>query len=249
MVKTTPAIDDRGRYYRFEAEEGSFLSPGYSQLVLRDLYQTIEDRNVLTIYDIGSGRGYNIPALRQRFPASLLIALDLNWNALSAARNETSAAWPVQCDALTLPLEDSRADLAVCTEVLEHVADLDSAVREIARVVRPGGYAVISSPNYLNLMGLRKWIHDRRNGLEHWDPWGGHPGFERFMVPRLVRHAVEPHFRILRVRGAGFAMAWIPLGYRRIGRLNDRFPLARLGRWPLFRSIAVNRYLLLQKRP
>src|SRR3989442_6031107 len=107
MVKKTPELDGRGRYYRFEAEEGSFLSAGYNQVVLRDLYQTIEDRNVSTIYDIGSGRGYNIPALRQRFPSSLLIALDLNWNALRAGRNEPSTAWPVQCDALALPLEDS----------------------------------------------------------------------------------------------------------------------------------------------
>ncbi len=50
--------------------------------------------------------------------------------------------------------------------------------RRSRRVLRPNAWAVISSPNYLNPMGVRKWLNDRRLGESYWDPRGGHPGFE-----------------------------------------------------------------------
>jgi SAM-dependent methyltransferase len=138
-------------------------------------------------------------------------------------------------------------DLAVCTEVLEHVEDLNLAFGEISRILRSGGHAVISSPNYLNPMGLRKWRNDWRMGESYWDPWGGHPGFERLMLPRTVSKAFRSRFTVRAVLGAGYLMAWIPLGYRRIGRLSDSFPLRAAGRLPLLRHLGMNRYLLLKK--
>ena len=43
-------------------------------------------------------------------------------------------------------------------------------------------------------------------------------------------------------------MAWVPLGYRRIGALNDRHPFIGLGRLPLLRDLAINRYVLPRQR-
>jgi len=202
----------------------------------------------MVVCDIGSGSGNNLALLCEVFPSSRLIALDLNLKALARGGRAAPSVLSVQADALALPISNGRADLAVCTEVLEHVADLSAAVGELARIVRPRGCAVISSPNHLNLMGLRKWLMDARHGREYWDPWGGHAGFERCMLPGLVRRAVEPHFQILAVRGAGYLMAWMPLGHRRIGAAHDRYPFVHMGRWPLMRDIAMNRFLLLRKK-
>jgi SAM-dependent methyltransferase len=139
-------------------------------------------------------------------------------------------------------------DLVLCTEVLEHVADLQAAVCELARILAPAGHAVLSSPNYLNPMGLRKRHKDKRLGAEFWDPWGGHEGYERLMLPSLVNRAVRPWFEILEVRGAGYLMAWTALGYRRVGKKNDRYPMLLLGRVPGIRHLAMNRYLLLRRK-
>lgn len=60
-----------------------------------------------------------------------------------------------------LPLDDSSADLAVATDVIEHLDDDLGALREIVRVLRPGGMALITVPAYPRLFSS----HDR--ALEH----------------------------------------------------------------------------------
>ncbi len=55
----------------------------------------------------------------------------------------------VKADITALPFEADAFDLILCSHVLEHVPDDDAAMRELARVLAPGGLAVIQSPvNY-----------------------------------------------------------------------------------------------------
>jgi SAM-dependent methyltransferase len=50
-------------------------------------------------------------------------------------------------DASKLPFPDRWFDAVMTLETLEHVADLDGVVREIARILRPGGNLIITVPN------------------------------------------------------------------------------------------------------
>jgi SAM-dependent methyltransferase len=74
----------------------------------------------------------------------------------------------VEGDVLALPLPDASFDAALSTQVLEHVTDPALALREIARVLRPGGRLVLTCPG--------TWPHHEtpydffrytRFGLEH----------------------------------------------------------------------------------
>jgi SAM-dependent methyltransferase len=56
------------------------------------------------------------------------------------------AAADVPADITDLPFEDESFDLALCLHVLEHVPDDRAAIRELARVLRPGGTAVVQVP-------------------------------------------------------------------------------------------------------
>jgi len=50
-----------------------------------------------------------------------------------------------------LPYQDGRFDIVTATEVIEHLEDFRSILREIFRVLKPGGICVLSTPNILNL--------------------------------------------------------------------------------------------------
>lgn len=45
----------------------------------------------------------------------------------------------VRCDITDMPFQDGEFDIVMCTEVLEHVKDPQAAVKELVRVLRPGG--------------------------------------------------------------------------------------------------------------
>lgn len=58
----------------------------------------------------------------------------------------------VQCDMTEpLPFRTASVDHAVSSEGIEHISDAFAFLRELARVVRPGGTLILTSPNTLNL--------------------------------------------------------------------------------------------------
>lgn len=59
-----------------------------------------------------------------------------------------------------LPVDDASVDIAIASDVIEHLPDDAAAVRELVRVLRPGGLALITVPAYPSLMGA----HDRALG-------------------------------------------------------------------------------------
>jgi ubiquinone/menaquinone biosynthesis C-methylase UbiE len=58
----------------------------------------------------------------------------------------------------SLPYSDQTFDYVTCIEGLEHIENPQQAVREFARVLRPGGHLVTSVPNILNIEERLKWL-------------------------------------------------------------------------------------------
>lgn len=154
------------------------------------------------ILDVGSGTGGNLPDLSRVGPT---YGVELS---ATAAGQAVVHAPVVVGDGGRLPFRDGSFAAVVCTEVLEHVDDPSAAFAEMARVLRLGGLAYVTTPNYSNLAGLHKWWADRRSGRHDWNPWGAHEGgYEAFMTGRRLWHHARQHFALLEARGLDYGQA------------------------------------------
>ena len=106
----------------------------------------------------------------------------------------TSAPWFGLMYARGLPISNACLDAVFAGEIIEHLVDTDSFIAEIARVLRPGGHTVITTPNlasFENRLRLLAGIYPisggssrRRRGARP----GIHPtGFEEAACPAPSR--------------------------------------------------------------
>jgi SAM-dependent methyltransferase len=110
------------------------------------------------LLDMGAGAGRH--AFESFRRGAKVIALDYDvaelkdvaglFAAMHAAGEapEGAAAATVNGDGTQLPFPDDAFDRIVCSEVLEHIPDLDAAVRELHRVLKPGGTVAATVPTW-----------------------------------------------------------------------------------------------------
>ena len=101
--------------------------------------------------DLGCGRGRHAHALA-RLSEGHVVAVDIDGAEVTATRegfalDPSITNWSVaEANALKLPFADDSFDHVVCSEVLEHLPDYESALDEVARVCRNGGAFALSVP-------------------------------------------------------------------------------------------------------
>jgi 2-polyprenyl-3-methyl-5-hydroxy-6-metoxy-1,4-benzoquinol methylase len=88
-----------------------------------------------------------------------------------------------------IPLPPASADVVVAIETIEHLENPRAFCRELARVLRPGGWLVITTPNQLSLLSLLSLI--ARNRFAAF-PDAGYPVHCSALLPNdLLRMARE----------------------------------------------------------
>jgi ubiquinone/menaquinone biosynthesis C-methylase UbiE len=129
-------------------------SPWY-ELVLEYL-APMQGKRVL---EIACGRGGFSNVLRSR--GANVFGADFSAAALGIASQKAGRddagflrSGLSQADAHHLPFADSAFDCVISCETIEHLTDPPAALGEMARVCKPGGMLYLTTPNYLNLMGL-----------------------------------------------------------------------------------------------
>jgi SAM-dependent methyltransferase len=102
------------------------------------------------LLDCGAGTGLFAESMRA---VCRVRVLDDHAESLAILRTRFSAEEIVEGSATAIPLPAASADCVTALDVLEHIADDHAAVREIERVLRPGGSVVITVPAMMALWG------------------------------------------------------------------------------------------------
>jgi len=161
-----------------------------------DLAGSVEGLDVL---DVGCGDGASAVALALRGARSS--GVDISSDALAQARRNSRAADVsialAAADAGRLPFPAGRFDLVISVTALCFVASPDDAVREMARVLRPGGRVVLGELGLLSAWGVWRRLRGRLGS----HTWRSAHLWTPSTLGRLVSDAgLEP----VRVRGAAY---------------------------------------------
>ncbi len=115
---------------------------------LREAFLKIPPAPVL--FDGGAGSGEFLRKALVAGFAQKVIALEYdaeNFQRLQENLGQEPRAQLIRGSLLEVPLKDATADMVMSTQVIEHIEDHETAARELIRVLKPGGHALISVPH------------------------------------------------------------------------------------------------------
>jgi SAM-dependent methyltransferase len=109
------------------------------------------------VVDVGCGPGQYLSRIASERPGLQVLGLDL-----SAGMRPHAVA-----DAQQLPLADRVASAVLAMHMLYHVPDIDRAIGEIARILRPGGVAIVATNGHGHMRQFRDLFADAVRAANH----------------------------------------------------------------------------------
>jgi len=235
--------DDRpvaaGRFYPPSFWCGKYERPYERRRaeVMERLYARVPFRRDWTALDLGAGSGFYSRALRRR--AGQVIALDVDAEVMAPLAASGLRTVVTDLDA-PIPLASETADFVNCLEVLEHLRRPLALLDEIRRLLKPNGFALLSTPNRASLEGFKgrfaSWATATR-----WTAWDD--THRTIFSYRQIVSEVRRRLEILESGGYYYGV----LSFR-----NHHLPpgLWRLYcRLPLLRALGFDTVLLAHKAP
>jgi SAM-dependent methyltransferase len=122
-------------------------------------------RRQSAVLDIGTSTGTNLRLMRDMGFGDV-IGLDFSEEAVRYCASK-GLGQVRRGDVCAIPFDNASFDLVLATDIIEHVDDDALALREISRVLRPGGVALLTVPTFQSLWGLQDEVshHKRRYRL------------------------------------------------------------------------------------
>lgn len=166
----------------------------YHVKLIREHLGDLRGRRVL---DVGCGKGRFARVFQEQEPAAEIWGLDISEEMLRFVPRGVHT----RAGSMTeLPFTDGFFDAAYATESLEHAVEIDKAVAEICRVVKPGGRIAIIDKNA---------EHWGRLKTPEWEKWFNRRELERL----LARHCRKVSSRFISywedVEPDGLFLAWL----------------------------------------
>jgi ubiquinone/menaquinone biosynthesis C-methylase UbiE len=119
-----------------------------------------EDGTGLRLLDSGCGTGHHMVPLRER--GYEVAGVDASKEMLEHARINNPESLILEADVEEIPLPDASFDIILSVEVLRHLPRSAQTIAEMSRLLKPGGFALVTATPLLNMNGyalLNKLTH------------------------------------------------------------------------------------------
>lgn len=237
MMTTDSKLAYEAWHGRLEVD-GDTATPWHR--LVREHIDPARDLDGKRVLEIGCGRGGFACwlAARERYAPAEVVAADFAETAVrkgeefAARRGIVGISWEV-ADIQNIKHADASFDTVVSCETVEHVPDPRRAVRELARVLRPGGRLLLTTPNYLGMMGLYRG-YMRLTGRKFTEE--GQPINNFTLLPRTLAWVRRAGLRATVVDGVGHYMPFPGRPPIELPVFNNPRPLQR---WFALHSLVV----------
>jgi ubiquinone/menaquinone biosynthesis C-methylase UbiE len=145
----TTSFLKKNRDERMDANRTDIFSPERTAFHLDRYVFASQYINSNTVVDVASGTGYGADFMASCAQPVKIYGLELDTKAVAYAKSKyQSNKVEFQQGSITdMPFPDDFCDVLTSFETLEHVEDEHQQLREIQRVLKPGGYYIFSTPN------------------------------------------------------------------------------------------------------
>jgi len=158
--------DELTEFHETTAGSSHFIDRASRRHALEQLGKHVKGASPVVL-DVGCSSGFMLRLIRESLPHVSVIGSDVVRGPLEQLAADIMDVPLLQFDLLSCPLPDNSIDAVVLLNVLEHIQDDAAAVRQVYRILKPGGIAVIEVPAGPHLYDVydELLLHCRRYSL------------------------------------------------------------------------------------
>jgi len=155
---------------------------------------------VNSILDVGAGSGDFINVLKDVFTKAKITGIDPDGESLKEAAKKHPDCSFMEMNGEHLEFADNSFDLASISMALHHLPDIQKALKEMQRVVKPGGWIIVNelfSNNLNHAQEVHKMFHHFRSSIDRLTGINHNETFEKEHILHLIKTAgitVQFHF-------------------------------------------------------
>lgn len=197
--------DDLTNFHADTADSNHFIDRASRQNAVNQLVKHLAGVEAPVIMEIGCLAGLTLRQIRETMPQAFVIGADYVREPLEQLAITMPDVPFIQFDLVKCPLPDNSLDAVVLLNVLEHIENDGEALRQLYRILKPGGIAVIEVPAGPNLYDVydKLLMHHRRYALGQLIKLTRSAGFQTLQRSHLA-FFLYPGFWLVKQRNKRF---------------------------------------------